>query len=82
MMTQTTKTSASRLVHLVAAPLLAGMLAASAAGAPRLQEVAAPPQPDRNQNLISPVPGYAIMAVFFAAIIGVSLIPSKRGHQD
>jgi hypothetical protein len=32
--------------------------------------------------LTSPVLGYLIMAVFGAAIITVSLLPSKRGHQD
>ena len=57
-------------------------IAAGAAAAPLVQDVAAPPQPDRNQNLISPVGGYAIMALFFAVIVMISLIPSKRGAQD
>ena len=57
-------------------------LAAAALAAPLPQDVAAPPQPDRNQNLISPVGGYAIMALFFGVIVSVSLIPSKRGAQD
>ena len=65
---------------LAALPALA--IAAAATAAPRLQDVAAPPQPDRNQSLISPVGGYAIMALFFAAIVMISLIPSKRGAQD
>lgn len=30
----------------------------------------------------SPLIGYGIMALMFAAVIMVSLIPSKRGHQD
>jgi hypothetical protein len=42
----------------------------------------APPQPDRSLPLISPVGGYALMALATAALIGVSLLPSKRGHQD
>jgi hypothetical protein len=31
---------------------------------------------------VSPVGGYALMAIAAAAIISVSLIPAKRGHQD
>ena len=54
----------------------------AATAAPLFQEIAAPPQPDRDQNLISPVGGYAIMALFFAVIVMISLIPSKRGAQD
>jgi Mn2+/Fe2+ NRAMP family transporter len=30
----------------------------------------------------SPLIGYGIMAVFAIAIVAVSLLPSKRGHQD
>ncbi|TVQ52606.1 MAG: hypothetical protein EA377_09800 [Phycisphaerales bacterium] len=30
----------------------------------------------------SPLIGYGLMALMFAAVITVSLIPSKRGHQD
>ncbi len=57
-------------------------IAGAATAAPLVQEIAAPPQPDRDQSLISPVGGYAIMALFFAVIVMVSLIPSKRGAQD
>ena len=64
------------------APVAALAIAASAAAAPVVQDIAAPPQPDRDQSLISPVGGYAIMALFFAVIVMVSLIPSKRGAQD
>lgn len=64
------------------AALTALAISAASAAAPLLQDVAAPPQPDRNQNLISPVGGYAIMALFFAVIVMISLIPSKRGAQD
>jgi hypothetical protein len=42
----------------------------------------APPQPDRSLGLVSPVGGYALMALATMALIGVSLLPSKRGHQD
>ena len=64
------------------AALAALAVSAASSAAPLLQDVAAPPQPDRNQNLISPVGGYAIMALFFAVIVMISLIPSKRGAQD
>jgi len=40
------------------------------------------PKPSGAMPLTSPVLGYLIMAVFGAAIITVSLLPSKRGHQD
>ncbi len=42
----------------------------------------APPQPDRSLGLVSPVAGYALMALATMALIAVSLLPSKRGHQD
>lgn len=64
------------------APVAAMAIAASVTAAPLVQDIAAPPQPDRDQSLISPVGGYAIMALFFAVIVMVSLIPSKRGAQD
>ena len=69
-------------VRAAAAALPALAIATAAAAAPLVQDVAAPPQPDRNQSLISPVGGYAIMALFFAVIVMISLLPSKRGAQD
>ena len=42
----------------------------------------APPVPDKSLALYSPVGGYALMALGTAAVISVSLLPSKRGHQD
>ena len=65
-------------------PLVAaGFAALAAAGSAAAQAPAmAPPQPDRSLPLISPVGGYALMALATAALIGVSLLPSKRGHQD
>ena len=42
----------------------------------------APPQPDRSLGLVSPVAGYALMALAAMALIAVSLLPAKRGHQD
>lgn len=46
------------------------------------EEVTAPPQPDQGLTYSSPVGGYGLMALAGAALIGVSLLPSKRGHQD
>ena len=68
--------------RILPAAVLALSFAAATAAAPMAEDAAAPPQPDRNQNVISPVGGYAIMAIFFVAIISVSLLPSKRGAQD
>jgi hypothetical protein len=42
----------------------------------------APPQPNRSMTGLSPVIGYGIMALGAAAVIGASLMPAKRGHQD
>ena len=45
------------------------------------EEEGAPPTPGLKQT--SPVwLGYLFMAVLLAVVIVVSLIPSKRGHQD
>ena len=63
--------------------LAAGFAVLAAAGSAAAQAPAvAPPQPDRSLPLVSPVGGYALMALAAAALIGVSLLPSKRGHQD
>lgn len=47
-----------------------------------IQDVETVPMPSQALPLSSPVLGYAIMAIFGAAFIGASLMPSKRGHQD
>lgn len=44
--------------------------------------ISAPPAPSRNLPLNGAVLGYGLMAVLCGAIIGLSLLPSKRGHQD
>lgn len=72
--------NAPRIVRRIA---LAGFAALAAAGSAAAQAPAvAPPQPDRSLGLVSPVGGYALMALATMALIGVSLLPSKRGHQD
>ncbi|MFM8873388.1 MAG: hypothetical protein ACKOJI_08585 [Phycisphaerales bacterium] len=60
----------------------AGFAVLAAAGSAAAQAPAAPPQPDRSLGLVSPVGGFALMAIATMALIGVSLLPSKRGHQD
>ncbi len=63
--------------HLVRlAPTLCALVIAADAWAQ-----AAPPQP----NLSKSVPawmGFGVMLILLALVLGVSLMPSKRGHQD
>jgi hypothetical protein len=75
---------ARRTTRLQAAVRIALAAVALAASAPALaqDEVNTPPQPNRGVSLTSPVGGYAIMALAAAAIVAVSLMPAKRGHQD
>ncbi len=75
---------ARRTTRLHAAVRIALAAIALAASAPALaqDEVNTPPQPNRGVSLTSPVGGYAIMALAAAAIVAVSLMPAKRGHQD
>jgi hypothetical protein len=75
---------ARRTTRLHAAVRIALAAVALAAAAPALaqDEVNTPPQPNRGVSLTSPVGGYAIMALAAAAIVAVSLMPAKRGHQD
>ena len=61
---------------------LAGFAVLACAPQVAQAQALAPPQPDRSLGLVSPVAGYALMALATAALIGVSLLPSKRGHQD
>ena len=58
-------------------PLLAVLATAGGAFAADV-----PPTPDKGLALYSPVGGYALMALDTAVVISVSLLPSKRGHQD
>jgi len=75
---------ARRTIRHLAAVRIAIAAVALAAPAPVLaqDEVNTPPQPNRGVSLTSPVGGYAIMALAAAAIVAVSLMPAKRGHQD
>ena len=62
--------------------LVAAIALAASTGAGAQDEINTPPQPNRAVSLTSPVGGYAIMALAAAAIVAVSLMPAKRGHQD
>ena len=41
----------------------------------------APPQPSLSRSA-QPWVGFAIMILLLALVLGISLMPSKRGHQD
>ena len=43
--------------------------------------LASPPQPTLKRTM-APWLGYLVIVIMLAAVMGVSLIPSKRGHQD
>jgi len=75
------RSSAAMRTAALLAPASAWLLSA-AASAMQAAETSAPPQPEKGLGLVSPVGGYALMAIAAAAIISVSLIPAKRGHQD
>ena len=68
--------------RLLRAAALAGFAVLAAGSAAAQAPAVAPPQPDRSLGLMSPVGGYALLALATMALIGVSLLPSKRGHQD
>ena len=57
------------------------LLAAAAVLAP-VAALAAPPQPSPTQSSAAPWVGFMFMGVLLALVLGVSLMPSKRGHQD
>lgn len=63
---------------LAVAWISAALAAATAAGA----DVEPPPQPNRQLTLVSPLYGYAIMALAAAGLVGISLIRARRGEQD
>ena len=41
-----------------------------------------PPQPGANQNAPAPWVGMLLMFVIVGAIITISMMPSRRDHQD
>ncbi len=67
-----------RRILIIVAPALCAIAAAAGVWA---QEGSAPPQP----NLTKSAPawlGFMVMVILLALVLGVSLLPSKRGHQD
>ncbi len=58
-------------------------LAAAAVLAPvtALAQDAAPPQPTLR-GVAPPWVGFLFMVVLLTVVLGVSLLPTKRGHQD
>ena len=41
-----------------------------------------PPQPSPTQSSAPPWVGFLFMGLLLAVVLGVSLMPTKRGHQD
>ncbi len=62
----------------VLAPALFAIATATAAWA---QDGNAPPQPNLNKSVPAWL-GFLVMVILLALVLGVSLLPSKRGHQD
>ncbi len=62
---------------------LPATLAAAAVLAPVtvLAQDAGPPQPTLSRSA-PPWVGFLFMVILLAVVLGVSLMPSKRGHQD
>ena len=58
------------------------LLAAAAVLAPATTLATAPPQPSPLQSAAPPWVGFFFMGLLLALVLGVSLMPSKRGHQD
>jgi hypothetical protein len=70
------------LHRLAAAAMTLGVHAAAASGAPAAGgEGVAPPMPTLSAG--KPVwLGFAVMFVLVAIVVAVSIMPSKRSHQD
>jgi Na+/H+ antiporter NhaA len=61
--------------------LLGACAAAVLVPAAAMAQESAPPAPTLSRSL-PPWVGYIVMVLLLAAVVGVSLMPSKRGHQD
>jgi hypothetical protein len=70
-------------VHRLLSKALPATFAVAAVLAPvtALAQNAAPPQPNLSRYA-PPWVGFFFMVVLLAIVLGVSLLPSKRGHQD
>lgn len=66
-----------RLLAAVLAPAAAFVILASDAAA----QTGGPPQPNLTQSP-HPAWGYGVMFILLLAVIGVSIMPSRRGHRD
>jgi hypothetical protein len=58
------------------------LLAAVAVLTPLTALATVPPQPAPSASSAPPWVGFFFMGVLLALVLGVSLMPSKRGHQD
>jgi len=70
-------------VHQVLSKALSAACVVAAVVAPvtALAQDNAPPQPNLTRYAPTWV-GFFFMVVLLAVVVGVSLLPSKRGHQD
>jgi len=68
----------SRLRHILSKSLLAAM----AVLAPATTLANVPPQPAPSESSAPVWVGFFFMGVLLVLVLGVSLMPSKRGHQD
>ena len=59
-----------------------GLCGALAAAAESPGSVLPPPPPNQNQNAPAVWMGMLLMFLVVAVIVSVSMMPSKRGHQD
>ena len=64
-------------------PLLHSLIAAALYALPTiaLAQSTAPPEPKVSRHY-PPWIGYIFMFILLVAVLGVSLLPSKRAHQD
>ena len=64
--------------------ILAMALAAAATAQPAKKNVEEPPVPPTTTKLEAPgiIVPYMLAFILIGAIVGISAIPSKRGHQD
>ena len=75
--------SATRPIRMSIASLLTTTVWVICAATASVAEASAvPPQPGNLSRSPHVLVGMLIMFVLFAAVVTISLMPSKRGHQD
>ena len=72
----------SRLRTILGMLSLPGICCAMAAAAEVPAGPIPPPNPSQNQNAPAVWMGMLLMFIIVAIIVSISMMPSKRGHQD